>query len=434
MNNTIEVIKGIYLGKRDLSFKSFITMLLKKTNMNQDYIDFLTNQDNMDIYSAVFTSELVDEIDNYQFYEQLGDLTGNKFIVWYIYERFPQLKCTEGVKIAARLRINYGAKNSFFGIAEKLGFWDFISAPIDLRQRKKKSLLEDVFEAFIGATEYILDAYISTGSGYKYVYQFLKNVFDDINISLKYEDLYDGKTRLKELFDMYKDKIGTLYYEEKKEDLITFSYCYRIEGYKGNIDENTILDINKIHNCRKILIGKGSAALKADAQQSAANDALKNLEKQGFSKKSPDIYLKLSDDNYIENKTSKNEILQNCKNIENINSQYMSRGKNNYQNKYTSTVLGMYCRKRDYDGIKECLKLGAKSNVLDSEEMYCLDLLLMGPYHPKFIYKIMSKFLEKENKLYLHKNVFEIYYNLYLVRENKYKNKFDVLKDNLIIV
>ena len=46
----------------------------------------------------------------------------------------------------------------------------------------------------------------------------------------------------------------------------------------------------------------------------------------------------------------------------------------------------------------------------------------------------MSKFLEKENKLYLHKNVFEIYYNLYLVRENKYKNKFDVLKDNLIIV
>ena len=36
-------------------------------------------------------------------------------------------------------------------------FWDFISSSKDQRIREKKKLLEDVFEAIIGATYYILD-------------------------------------------------------------------------------------------------------------------------------------------------------------------------------------------------------------------------------------------------------------------------------------
>jgi dsRNA-specific ribonuclease len=225
--STEQKITGLYIGERDIKFKRLIESLLKKGGIRESYIDILTCKESMDIYSAAFTSEHVDENNNYQVYEQLGDLSGNKFIVCYIYKRFPQLKCAEGVKVAARLRINLGSKNSFSSIAEKFGFWEFISAPNELRQRKKKPLLEDVFEAFLGATETILDECIRIGAGYACVYKLLSSIFDEIPISLKYEDLYDAKTRLKELFDIFSDKLGELKYEEKREDTLVTCYIYR---------------------------------------------------------------------------------------------------------------------------------------------------------------------------------------------------------------
>ena len=177
--------QGIYIGNRGVSFKSFIVKLLKKGNLQEKYIEKLTNDEGMKKYSAAFTSSFLDEEENYEVYEQLGDLTGNKFIVWYMYRRFPQLKCPAGVKVVARLRINYGAKQSFSEIARNLGFWPFISAPHDIRQRKMKPLLEDVFEAFLGVTESILDEEVRFGVGYAIVYDILASIFDEMDISFE---------------------------------------------------------------------------------------------------------------------------------------------------------------------------------------------------------------------------------------------------------
>ena len=204
---------GIYLGSRGDDFKEFIASLLKKGGLKDRYIDLLTDEDSMKVYACAFTSELIDPVNNYQVLEQIGDLTGNKFIVNYMYDRFPQLDCVEGVKVVARLRINYGAKESFCEIARKYGFWKYISATNDLRQRVMKPLLEDVFEAFLGATERIIDRRKRVGVGYAIVYDILTTIFNDIDISLKYEDLYDSKTRLKELFDLHENSIGPLVYK-----------------------------------------------------------------------------------------------------------------------------------------------------------------------------------------------------------------------------
>ena len=138
---TSDHVQGIYLGSRGEDFKKLIRSVLKKSKLKKKYIDMLTDNESMKSYASAFTSDSVDEDNNYQVMEQLGDLTGNKFIVMYMYKRFPQLKCSEGVKVVARLRINYGSKNSFAEFARKLGFWTFISATNDLRQRKMKSLL-----------------------------------------------------------------------------------------------------------------------------------------------------------------------------------------------------------------------------------------------------------------------------------------------------
>lgn len=419
---SLEPIKGIYLGNRGGAFKKLIISLLKKGNIKQKYIDILTSSDSMDVYSAAFTSEQVDENNNYQVYEQLGDLSGNKFIVNYIYKRFPQLRCAEGVKVAARLRINLGSKNSFCTIAEDNGFWDFISATNELRQRKKKPLLEDVFEAFLGATETLIDdATERVGRGYSCVYDILKAIFDQIPISLRYEDLYDAKTRLKELFDIYTDKLGPLRYEEKREELVAYSMIYRLDGATYGTRPDGTVNMNSINGkYTKVLIGKGSAALKADAEQVAAADALKNLATQGYVKHAPSIYARFAS-TYKEEKTKtdKTNVLKIIGSAERINELFATRGKSKYQSKYESTALAHYCRKRDLAGIKVCLKMGANPNVVDSEGMTAVDTLLIGSVDEKFVCRTISAMLETCELLDMHKNVFQCYYTEYSGSELK---------------
>ena len=425
----IETISGIYLGSRGDDFKTHIESILKKGNLRKKYIEILTTRKNMEIYSCAYTSELVDEMNNYQTLEQKGDLTGNKFIVDYIYSRFPQLNCAEGVKVAARLRINYGSKNSFCKIGDSLGCWKFITATNDLRQRKKKPLLEDVFEAFLGATETILDNEYCIGVGYACVYKILKNIFDDMKISLRYEDLYDSKTRLKELFDIYSENLGQLQYEEQKDDLFTISYIYRLDPSKYQ----TVGKLTAPH--RKILIGKGVASLKCDAQQLASEDALNRLEAQGFVKHAPSIYAKFASSE--EKKlTTKEDVLRICKTPENIDNLFLTRGKNKYQNKYMSTALVKYCRQRDYEGIKLCLEMGANPNVLDSDGMSPTDILFIGPIRPKLVSKVLNKFLKTEDTLTIHEVIKNVYFKDYCEQDSLFREKLltklKIVQDNVV--
>ena len=93
--------------------------------------------------------------------------------------------------------------------------------------------MEDALEAFVGVTEYLIDSELRQSVGYAIVYDILASIFDDMTISLKYEKLYDSKTRLKELFDVYGEQLGVLKYIEKKTDMITTSNVYRVVGGRG---------------------------------------------------------------------------------------------------------------------------------------------------------------------------------------------------------
>jgi dsRNA-specific ribonuclease len=275
---TMEEEKTIYLGPRNEEFRNLIKSLLERGRLIPKYIDILLNEKSMEEYSKAFTAESANSENNSEVYEQLGDVTANKFIVWYMYKRFPQLMCTEGVKVVARLRINYGAKQSFYTIANNLGFWKFISASDEDRNRKMKPLLEDSLEAFIGVTEYLLDTNFRSGVGNAIVNDILTSIFDDIPISLEYEDLYDAKTRLKELFDSYGNVLGKIEYKNNKIDMIMKSQVYRVVGTGPRAEY--------------YLLGEGSASLKADAEQNSAKNALKYLASQGYSKPIPEIYNK----------------------------------------------------------------------------------------------------------------------------------------------
>ena len=311
--NTTPVMSSvIYNGTRGVPFKTLIYGLMERGNLKDKYINVLTNDDNMKKFSKAFTAASANKNENYEIYEQLGDVSANKFIVWYAYQRFPQLECPLGVKVVARLRINYGAKNSFAEIADNLGFWPYISAAEDgtdrsakYRTRHKKDLLEDVFEAFIGCTEQILDNQYRPGVGYGVVYDIMKNIFDAIPISLKFQDLYDAKTRMKELFDAFGDVIGSYQFIDTRDystdaDGNTLSFAksslYKVppginrRPIKVRVKVNGS-DVDELRPRRLWqLIGSSAATTKSAAQQRASEQGILFINRLGYVKDIPMEY------------------------------------------------------------------------------------------------------------------------------------------------
>ena len=202
------------LGIRGELFKTFITKMLTDCAVKHKYISLLTDSVSMSLYSAAFTHKSIDPISNYEQFEILGDITCNKFLVWYFSRRFPKLFSTAGVKIIAELRIKYGSKIVFSPIALERGFMPYISATQGEFELSVTSIREDVFEAFIGVTEYILDMRaceivskkykpqtLLVGVGYSICYEILKVFFDAKEIDISYQGLHSPVSRLKELFD-----------------------------------------------------------------------------------------------------------------------------------------------------------------------------------------------------------------------------------------
>jgi dsRNA-specific ribonuclease len=205
-NEEDEIMKvTIYDAERGENFRRYIYNILSLGGLKARYIELLLSPANMEIYDKVFTSASADPNNNYENFEIIGDVSINKFLIWYFRRRF-SLDSPETVKILSRLKIMYGSKDEFSDIVEKLKFgnlemFDFIRASLYERNKMKKKLYEDCYEAFIGATELIIDQNIKVGVGYAIVYNILHTIYDTVVISFKYEDLYDPVTRLKEILD-----------------------------------------------------------------------------------------------------------------------------------------------------------------------------------------------------------------------------------------
>jgi dsRNA-specific ribonuclease len=432
--------KGVHIGDRGQAFKTLIEGILKKGKLKPDYMKYLLSDKNMAVYSAAFTSKSVDDLNNYECYEMIGDVIVNKFIVMYMYKKFPFLCTHEGVKFVARLKINYGSKQTFSEIATKLGFWDFISATNDLREEQEQSLLEDVLEAFFGATEYVLDKKTMPGVGFACCYKILESMFDEINVSLEHTDLYDAKTQLKETFDMYGTKLGRIDYEETQtedEPPMVLSNAVQIKARSYGMTKGEP-DVNKpMGPEQRIVIGTGVARYKKDAQQMAAKEGLAYLKNKGFEKKPPKEYQKMAKlargEEVPEEKVTQTEVLAICGEKKNINELFPTSGKSKYKRKYMSTALAHFCRQKNYAGIKVCLEMGADPNVLDSDGQSCLDLILIGKYNDKLVKAVLDKFLQKVDKLVVHENVLRVYYQPYLNSEKSeyfeaVREKFSVVK------
>lgn len=271
---------------RDAAFQDFIRSLLQKSGLKKSHIEKFVDDTGMALFDRAFTHVSFHPDQNYEYLEILGDVTCNKIVVWYIKDRFPVLQNTEGVKVIARLRINLVSKKNFSTIAEKLGFGRFISCDKEIKDQRERSILEDVFEAFFGAVELLADSLFGTGSGYGICYRILKEVFDREPISLRYEDLYDPITRLKETFDFYRSTApgrvcpmiwGSMQFENCKTERGQLVRLFQVDKSNG----------------RRAVLSTAEAPLLDDAKQAAASIALLNIEKRGYRRPIPEYYGRL---------------------------------------------------------------------------------------------------------------------------------------------
>lgn len=260
---------GIFYGLRDQTFIYAIKNILLK-GLTKSAVDDMVDS-NLDLFNSVFTSKSANPLNNYEMFEQFGDLTINKFIVNYMYEKFPQLKNPGGVDVVAKLRIKYASKEQLYIISyEKCNFWPFITSTADERERKRKSLSEDVFEAFIGLSEKILDEKYTVGVGYHIMQIILSSIFDEVNISLKYENLVDAKTRLNELSAEQKDRVGKIIYRHSHDNFMQETTIIR--DFQNNME----------------VIAVAKASIKKDSQEKAAEIAIRYLQnKYGIIKEPP---------------------------------------------------------------------------------------------------------------------------------------------------
>jgi dsRNA-specific ribonuclease len=209
-----------------VEFKELIKNLLKsggisdeKPAVGKKIREQLLDEAGMTYFRTAFTHVSEDSDNNYETLEFLGDLTYNKCVGWYLPRRYPQLFVPEAKEILTKLKIFIIQGKQMGALAEKTGFLKFIHydpSSLEFKKTNTQKILEDVFEAFFGSVEWMLDSKIKIGVGYTVCYNIISKILDTQNFSLRFDDLVDNVTHLKEIFDKFK-YLGGIQYITVKE-------------------------------------------------------------------------------------------------------------------------------------------------------------------------------------------------------------------------
>ncbi len=261
------------------NFKSFIHTLLSRAELGDDNIKKLTDKKCMIEWTKAFTHKSIDPLNNYEFYEILGDATANKIVVWYNMKRYKYIfdKPGEGnmgrVGIMSRLKQKGVSTESFSAYAESMGYKKYIRYTEEYEKDRTK-MSEDVFESFIGCLENLIDEIFLEHSGYGICYIFMAKILDTIEISFEKEKLYDPKSLINEEINSFK---GRLKIEYNSIDRSLIDPIFKSERYNEKF-ESTVIIREKASN--KILYQSKPAI--GPNKKIAESKAAKNVLDSGF--------------------------------------------------------------------------------------------------------------------------------------------------------
>ncbi len=206
-------------------YKFIYTLLSNYALLSDSEIDKILDEEGMKIMTSAVTHwSVAEEVEDYEVWETLGDVTLNKIMVWYMFRRFPEATSEE---LTEAKKINV-SKGQFPVYAHTLNLPQYVryrsvnyqSGKNVLTIHLDKSIKEDTFEAFFGALEYLIDSRIILGAGYIACYNIVTHVLDQQQMTIELSKIKDSITQLKEIFDTRK-KFGdsfeyTFDYQNKK--------------------------------------------------------------------------------------------------------------------------------------------------------------------------------------------------------------------------
>ena len=183
---------------------SFFEKLLCKCGASPDFSKaVLKNKKSRAFFRTALTHPSADLDDNYERLEFIGDMISNECVGRWIFKRFPDLR----VGWMSTMKQSLISQTMFASFARSIGLEEHIVAEHNLTN----AVLEDVFEASMGAIVLACDNYTATlhsteaGMG-MYSGNFLCNrlifsLLDDAGVNADYESVFPAKSRLKEIFE-----------------------------------------------------------------------------------------------------------------------------------------------------------------------------------------------------------------------------------------
>ena len=252
-----------YISDQDFQMFSFILgNIFKRAGYDENLAKFLL-QDKL-MWIKVFTPKSVDQINNYEHFEFLGDAVIERFIKFNVSKRYPHLCTSAGVGTLARLSSKLVSKPVLAKLATQLGFAQLIrhragnvSFPLNV------SVLEDSLEAFIGALALGLERWVAQANPEEnLMHAMLSKIYQNEDFST--ERLVDYKTMLKELSDRRAHEIGTV------------KYVHSMEG-----DKNAS-SLYLVKSGSERFVGRCVHKSKKEAEKMVAEIALQLLQREGF--------------------------------------------------------------------------------------------------------------------------------------------------------
>lgn len=178
-----------------MDYKIVISRIFRYCRLNQEHYNYFTNNP---LFAKAFVHKSYDAENNYDYLEIRGDCVVNLAITQYILYRFPKLRSP---KWLTKLTHNMRSTVYLSRLAREYHFDKYIK--YDKTQKiYLEEMYEDVLESFFGVIV-ILSEKFGKGYGYNLVYTIISKMFDKFAISLNIDNLFDRKSRVKEIYDSF---------------------------------------------------------------------------------------------------------------------------------------------------------------------------------------------------------------------------------------